>query len=54
MSIKLKNEIRELRGRIEILERKMNLLGVEKRNIAGQPEPDKEQPKKRGRKPKSN
>ena len=53
MSIALKNEIRGLCVRIEELERKMNLVSPEKRVIAGTPEPEKEQPKRRGRKPKS-
>jgi len=44
MSIQQGNEIKELRGRIEQLERKMNILSPEKRIIAGQPEPEKEKP----------
>jgi hypothetical protein len=52
MSIQQGNEIKELRGRIESLERKMNLLSPEKRIIAGKPEPEVERPalgkKKRG------
>jgi len=44
MSIQQGNEIKELRGRIESLERKMNILSPEKRNIAGKPEPDIETP----------
>lgn len=44
MSIQQGNEIKELRGRIEQLERKVNVLSPEKRTIAGQPEPDIEKP----------
>lgn len=51
MSIQLKNEVRELRQRIEELERVINILTPEKRIVAGQPEPETEdtRPKKRGR-----
>ena len=45
MSIQQGNEIKELRGRIEVLERAVNILSPEKRTIAGQPEPEVEQPK---------
>ena len=44
MSIQQGNEIKELRGRIEKLERAVNVLSPEKRTIAGQPEPEKEKP----------
>lgn len=52
MSIQLKNEIRELRGRIEQLERKMNVVSPEKRIIAGTPEPEREKPQTKTRKKK--
>ena len=45
MSIQQGNEIKDLRGRIEKLERAVNVLCPEKRTIAGQPEPEVEQPK---------
>jgi len=45
MSIQQGNEIKELRGRIEKLERSMNILSPDKRIIAGKPEPELEQPK---------
>ena len=52
MSIQQGNEIKELRGRIEKLERAVNVLSPEKRTIAGKPEPEQEKPvtskKKRG------
>ena len=52
MSIQQGNEIKELRGRIEVLERAVNILSPEKRTIAGKPEPELERPmlskKKRG------
>ena len=47
MSIQLKNEVRELRDRIELLERKMNILSPEVRTIAGQPDPGFEKPKRK-------
>ena len=51
MSIQQGNEIKELRGRIEKLERAVNILSPEKRTIAGKPEPEQEpkpSKKKRG------
>ena len=45
MSIQQGNEIKELRGRIEKLERSMNIISPDKRIIAGQPEPEPELPK---------
>ena len=44
MSIQQGNEIKELRGRIEKLERAVNILSPVKRTIAGKPEPEKEKP----------
>ncbi len=40
MSIKQGNEIKELRGRIETLEGKINELGLEPRKVAGFSDPD--------------
>ncbi len=45
MSIQQGNEIKELRGRIEKLERAVNVLSPVKRTIAGKSEPEMEQPK---------
>jgi len=44
MSIQLKNEIRELNTRVELLERKVNIISPEVRSIAGQPDPGIEKP----------
>lgn len=51
MSIKLKEDIRQLTERVETLERIVNQLNPEKRTIAGKPDPGIEdtRPKKRGR-----
>jgi len=47
MSIKQQNEINELRKRVETLERKMNILNVEPRKVAGVV--DRDPPKKRAK-----
>lgn len=46
MSIALKNEVKELRGRIERLERICNKLNPEHRTVAGTPDQDSK-PKRR-------
>ena len=47
MSIKQGNEIKELRARLEIMEGKINEMGLEPRKVAGTPDPDvKPAPKK--------
>jgi len=50
MSIQLINEVRELRDRVETLERKMNRMGTEPRTVAGVPDPEPvSSPPRRGR-----
>lgn len=51
MSIKQQNEINELRKRLEILERKMNVLSPEPRKVAGVE--DRDPPRKKPGKPKA-